>query len=140
MLTSTVNVPHRNLFINGEWKESTKGKRIPIINPTTEQSIGFLFCFFCRCLFFSFSAFDHGVITTSFYVYEWGAETQGIYPLGRRRMWILQLKLLGMLFIGTREKIGLVLPGLIAPTTSEPSLLRSNRSLIHNFHFAIHNF
>lgn len=35
-----VSVPPRQLFIDGEWKEPIKKKRIPIINPATEQIIG----------------------------------------------------------------------------------------------------
>ncbi|WOL06645.1 betaine aldehyde dehydrogenase 2-like [Canna indica] len=35
-----VAIPRRQLFINGEWKEPILGKRIPVINPATEQSIG----------------------------------------------------------------------------------------------------
>ncbi|KAJ4712257.1 Betaine-aldehyde dehydrogenase [Melia azedarach] len=33
-------VPSRQLFINGEWREPVLKKRIPIINPTTEEIIG----------------------------------------------------------------------------------------------------
>jgi hypothetical protein len=33
-------VPKRGLFIDGEWVEPVKGKRIPIVNPTTEESVG----------------------------------------------------------------------------------------------------
>ncbi|XP_031492930.1 aminoaldehyde dehydrogenase 2, peroxisomal-like [Nymphaea colorata] len=35
-----VAVPSRQLFINGEWKEPVKGKRLPVINPATEETIG----------------------------------------------------------------------------------------------------
>ena len=33
-------VPRRGLFIDGEWVEPIKGKRIPVINPTTEEPCG----------------------------------------------------------------------------------------------------
>ncbi|URE38219.1 betaine aldehyde dehydrogenase [Musa troglodytarum] len=33
-------IPHRQLFIDGEWSEPLRGKRLPIINPATEESIG----------------------------------------------------------------------------------------------------
>jgi betaine-aldehyde dehydrogenase len=35
-----VLVPKRGLFIDGHWVEPLKGKRIPIVNPTTEESVG----------------------------------------------------------------------------------------------------
>ncbi|KAI0518903.1 hypothetical protein KFK09_006340 [Dendrobium nobile] len=35
-----IPIPHRQLFIDGEWKEPAKGKRIPIINPANETVIG----------------------------------------------------------------------------------------------------
>ncbi|KAL0922213.1 hypothetical protein M5K25_006183 [Dendrobium thyrsiflorum] len=35
-----IPIPHRQLFIDGEWKEPTKGKRLPIINPANETVIG----------------------------------------------------------------------------------------------------
>lgn len=33
-------IPTRQLFIDGEWREPIKRKRIPIVNPTTEETIG----------------------------------------------------------------------------------------------------
>ncbi|KAG0562283.1 hypothetical protein KC19_9G133600 [Ceratodon purpureus] len=33
-------VPKRGLFIDGEWVEPVHGKRIPIVNPATEESVG----------------------------------------------------------------------------------------------------
>ncbi|XP_078443378.1 aldehyde dehydrogenase 10A9 [Wolffia australiana] len=33
-------VPRRELFIDGEWKEPVRGRRIPVINPATESVIG----------------------------------------------------------------------------------------------------
>ena len=36
-----VSIPYRQLFIDGEWKEPIKKKRIPVINPATEEIIGF---------------------------------------------------------------------------------------------------
>ncbi|ONK78373.1 uncharacterized protein A4U43_C02F18100 [Asparagus officinalis] len=36
----SIAVPHRQLFIGGEWREPVLGKRIPIINPATEATIG----------------------------------------------------------------------------------------------------
>ncbi|KAM0939006.1 putative betaine-aldehyde dehydrogenase [Dioscorea sansibarensis] len=35
-----ISIPRRQLFIDGEWKEPLQRKRIPIINPATEASIG----------------------------------------------------------------------------------------------------
>ncbi|KAK7330443.1 hypothetical protein VNO77_24637 [Canavalia gladiata] len=36
----SIPIPNRQLFINGEWKTPTLNKRIPIINPSTQQIIG----------------------------------------------------------------------------------------------------
>ncbi|XP_052181385.1 aminoaldehyde dehydrogenase 2, peroxisomal [Diospyros lotus] len=33
-------IPHRQLFIDGKWREPVKKKRIPVVNPATEESIG----------------------------------------------------------------------------------------------------
>ncbi|XAR50130.1 Betaine-aldehyde dehydrogenase [Bertholletia excelsa] len=35
-----VAIPSRQLFIDGEWREPVNGKRIPIVNPATEEIIG----------------------------------------------------------------------------------------------------
>ncbi|PIA62274.1 hypothetical protein AQUCO_00200337v1 [Aquilegia coerulea] len=35
-----ISIPSRQLFIDGEWREPIKKKRIPIINPATELVIG----------------------------------------------------------------------------------------------------
>ncbi|KAK8935846.1 hypothetical protein KSP39_PZI013519 [Platanthera zijinensis] len=35
-----IPIPHRQLFIDGDWKEPAKGKRIPVINPANETVIG----------------------------------------------------------------------------------------------------
>ncbi|XAR65415.1 Betaine-aldehyde dehydrogenase [Bertholletia excelsa] len=35
-----IAIPHRLLFIDGEWREPTQRKRIPIVNPSTEEVIG----------------------------------------------------------------------------------------------------
>lgn len=35
-----IAVPRRMLFIDGEWKEPVRNKRIPVVNPTTEEIIG----------------------------------------------------------------------------------------------------
>ncbi|OVA14342.1 Aldehyde dehydrogenase domain [Macleaya cordata] len=35
-----ISVPSRQLFIDGEWREPVHRKRIPIINPATEEIIG----------------------------------------------------------------------------------------------------
>ncbi|KAF8399345.1 hypothetical protein HHK36_015210 [Tetracentron sinense] len=35
-----IPIPSRQLFIDGEWREPVKKKRIPIINPSTENIIG----------------------------------------------------------------------------------------------------
>ncbi|KAJ0983844.1 hypothetical protein J5N97_002200 [Dioscorea zingiberensis] len=36
----SISVPCRQLFIDGEWRQPVQGKRIPIINPATEATIG----------------------------------------------------------------------------------------------------
>ncbi|KAF7135098.1 hypothetical protein RHSIM_Rhsim08G0167700 [Rhododendron simsii] len=36
----SIAIPCRQLFIDGEWREPVKKKRIPVINPSTEQIIG----------------------------------------------------------------------------------------------------
>ncbi|KAL6997226.1 Aminoaldehyde dehydrogenase 2, peroxisomal [Sarracenia purpurea var. burkii] len=36
----TIAVPSRQLFIDGEWREPVNKKRIPVINPATEEIIG----------------------------------------------------------------------------------------------------
>ncbi|MCL7026139.1 hypothetical protein MKW94_005033 [Papaver nudicaule] len=38
--SSSSSIPSRQLFINGEWRQPLHKKRIPIINPSTEQVIG----------------------------------------------------------------------------------------------------
>ncbi|KAG6753054.1 hypothetical protein POTOM_043098 [Populus tomentosa] len=35
-----IHLPNRKLFIDGEWRETVLKKRIPVINPATEQIIG----------------------------------------------------------------------------------------------------
>ncbi|KAJ6358933.1 hypothetical protein OIU76_000626 [Salix suchowensis] len=35
-----IHLPNRQLFIDGEWREAVLKKRIPVINPATEQIIG----------------------------------------------------------------------------------------------------
>ncbi|KAF9671531.1 hypothetical protein SADUNF_Sadunf12G0057200 [Salix dunnii] len=35
-----IHLPNRHLFIDGEWRETVLKKRIPVINPATEQIIG----------------------------------------------------------------------------------------------------
>eukprot|EP01018_Ginkgo_biloba_P022640 Gb_26171 [translate_table: standard] len=35
-----IKVPLRQLFIDGEWRAPIGGKRIPVINPSTEETIG----------------------------------------------------------------------------------------------------
>ncbi|XP_051116939.1 aminoaldehyde dehydrogenase ALDH10A8, chloroplastic-like [Andrographis paniculata] len=37
-----VTIPTRQLFIDGDWKAPISGKRIPIINPSTEDTIGYI--------------------------------------------------------------------------------------------------
>ncbi|RRT84237.1 hypothetical protein B296_00006285, partial [Ensete ventricosum] len=39
-MAMAIPIPHRQLFIDGEWSEPLRGKRLPIINPATEESIG----------------------------------------------------------------------------------------------------
>ncbi|KAG5536809.1 hypothetical protein RHGRI_024291 [Rhododendron griersonianum] len=36
----SIAIPCRQLFIDGKWREPVKKKRIPVINPSTEQIIG----------------------------------------------------------------------------------------------------
>lgn len=38
--TMASKVPIRQLFIDGDWKVPLQGKRLPVINPATEQTIG----------------------------------------------------------------------------------------------------
>ncbi|KAM3307827.1 hypothetical protein P3S67_009571 [Capsicum chacoense] len=40
MAIHNVPIPSRQLYIDGEWREPVKKKRIPIINPATEDIIG----------------------------------------------------------------------------------------------------
>lgn len=35
-----IPIPSRQLFINGDWKSPILNKRIPVINPSTQQTIG----------------------------------------------------------------------------------------------------
>lgn len=35
-----IQIPSRQLFIDGEWRQPALKKRIPIINPATEEKIG----------------------------------------------------------------------------------------------------
>lgn len=35
-----VTVPKRELFINGQWVAPTGNKRLPVINPATEEEVG----------------------------------------------------------------------------------------------------
>ena len=35
-----IQIPSRQLFIDGEWREPVLKKRIPIINPATEEIVG----------------------------------------------------------------------------------------------------
>jgi len=35
-----IPMPTRQLFIDGEWREPILKKRIPIVNPATEEVIG----------------------------------------------------------------------------------------------------
>ncbi|KAH6758376.1 aldehyde dehydrogenase 10A8 [Perilla frutescens var. frutescens] len=36
----SIPIPHRQLFIDGEWRDPVNRKRIPITNPATEETIG----------------------------------------------------------------------------------------------------
>ncbi|GFP79950.1 betaine aldehyde dehydrogenase 1 chloroplastic [Phtheirospermum japonicum] len=36
----SIPIPSRQLFIDGQWREPVNGKRLPIINPATEEIIG----------------------------------------------------------------------------------------------------
>ncbi|XP_043704371.1 betaine aldehyde dehydrogenase 1, chloroplastic [Telopea speciosissima] len=40
MSTMAIPIPSRQLYIDGEWREPLQRKRLPIINPTTEEIIG----------------------------------------------------------------------------------------------------
>ncbi|XP_075497517.1 aminoaldehyde dehydrogenase 2, peroxisomal-like [Primulina tabacum] len=37
-----IPIPSRQLFIDGQWREPVKKNRLPIINPATEETIGFI--------------------------------------------------------------------------------------------------
>ncbi|KAH9775986.1 Betaine aldehyde dehydrogenase 1 [Citrus sinensis] len=39
-MAMAIPIPSRQLFINGEWREPVLKKRIPIVNPTTEEIVG----------------------------------------------------------------------------------------------------
>nr|AAY33872.1 betaine aldehyde dehydrogenase [Chrysanthemum lavandulifolium] len=39
-MTTTIPIPSRQLFIDGEWREPVKKNRISVINPSTEQIVG----------------------------------------------------------------------------------------------------
>ncbi|KAE8794462.1 betaine aldehyde dehydrogenase [Hordeum vulgare] len=39
-MVAPAKIPQRQLFIDGEWRAPTLGRRLPFINPTTEVSIG----------------------------------------------------------------------------------------------------
>lgn len=41
-----VRIPSRQLFIDGEWREPVLKKRIPVVNPSTEEVIGWSIFFF----------------------------------------------------------------------------------------------
>ncbi|XP_042499349.1 betaine aldehyde dehydrogenase 1, chloroplastic-like [Macadamia integrifolia] len=40
MSSMVIPIPYRQLYIDGEWKEPLQRKRIPIINPSTEEILG----------------------------------------------------------------------------------------------------
>lgn len=37
---TSASIPVRQLYINGEWREPVRRKRIPVVNPATEDTIG----------------------------------------------------------------------------------------------------
>uniref|UniRef100_M8C5I2 betaine-aldehyde dehydrogenase n=1 Tax=Aegilops tauschii TaxID=37682 RepID=M8C5I2_AEGTA len=39
-MVATAKIPQRQLFIDGDWRVPALGRRLPVINPTTEASIG----------------------------------------------------------------------------------------------------
>ena len=39
-MVATAKIPQRQLFIDGDWRAPALGRRLPVINPTTEASIG----------------------------------------------------------------------------------------------------
>uniref|UniRef100_A0A453ML10 Aldehyde dehydrogenase domain-containing protein n=1 Tax=Aegilops tauschii subsp. strangulata TaxID=200361 RepID=A0A453ML10_AEGTS len=39
-MVATTKIPQWQLFIDGDWRASSLGRRLPVINPTTEASIG----------------------------------------------------------------------------------------------------
>ncbi|ONM04710.1 Aminoaldehyde dehydrogenase 1b [Zea mays] len=40
MMASQAMVPLRQLFVDGEWRPPAQGRRLPVVNPTTEAHIG----------------------------------------------------------------------------------------------------
>uniref|UniRef100_A0A8R7V0L8 Aldehyde dehydrogenase domain-containing protein n=1 Tax=Triticum urartu TaxID=4572 RepID=A0A8R7V0L8_TRIUA len=39
-MVTTVKIPQRQLFIDDDWHAPVLGRRLPVINPTTEAPIG----------------------------------------------------------------------------------------------------
>lgn len=39
-MASPAMVPLRQLFVDGEWRPPVQGRRLPVVNPTTEAHIG----------------------------------------------------------------------------------------------------
>jgi len=39
-MASPAMVPLRQLFVDGEWRPPAQGRRLPVVNPTTEAHIG----------------------------------------------------------------------------------------------------
>jgi hypothetical protein len=37
---ASLTIPQRQLFIDGEWRAPALGRRLPVVNPTTEAAIG----------------------------------------------------------------------------------------------------
>jgi hypothetical protein len=37
---ASLAIPQRQLFIDGEWRAPALGRRLPVVNPTTEAAIG----------------------------------------------------------------------------------------------------
>lgn len=92
-----IPMPTRQLFIDGEWREPILKKRIPIVNPATEEVIGkplyhfFLLLSFSSCnrldprssgkhFWFRWGSFDFGASlrTTNYHLHT---ESTPLFPL-----------------------------------------------------------
>lgn len=136
-----IPIPHRQLFIDGEWSEPLRGKRLPIINPATEESIGRCSLFFVlpfrlgSLLGYYLSVLIHARIPSTpsiligvrkrvllLFVF-----VKGIFRQPPWRMWNWRLQPPGGRSPGIRVRTGPVPQAPYVPSTSAPSLPRYPR-------------